>query len=81
MSYAFDTMARVFSERIRPHVPDPVLAELFGELIEAMHSANHRVPSADGVFNGDGVNKDPAVTRAARDLDAYVREHDVGEKP
>lgn len=72
MSYAFDTMAHVFGERIRPHVPDSMLAELFSELIEAMHSANHRVPSADGVFNGDGVNKAPEVADAARRLDEHV---------
>jgi len=42
-------------------------------LIDAMHEANHRTPSADGIFKGDGINKDARVSQAARELDEYVK--------
>ena len=73
MSYAFDVMASVWASDVRPRLDDERLAMHFEMLIEAMHSANHRVPSANGVFKGDGVNKDPEVTAAARELDEYVK--------
>lgn len=73
MSYAFDVQARVWSAHIRPHIKDEQLAMRFEMLMDDMHSANHRVPSANGVFRGDGVNKDGAVTRGARNLEAYVQ--------
>lgn len=73
MSYAYDLMSSVFENRIRPKLDDDNLASLFSELIDAMHEANHKVPSADGVFKGDGINKDSGVSRAARELDDYVK--------
>jgi hypothetical protein len=81
MSYAYDVMMRVWMDHLRPHVVASEdakyheLADRFEELIESMHSANHKVPSADGVFKGDGLNKDPAVSRAARELDEYTRDN------
>jgi len=45
------------------------IAQDFENLIDEMHSVNHDLPSRDGVFKGDGMNKDPRVTRAARMLD------------
>ncbi|HVK80414.1 MAG TPA: hypothetical protein VM915_07355 [Verrucomicrobiae bacterium] len=77
MSYAFDVMARVFRDSIKPRLEDDELAFLFESLIEEMHSANHGTPSADGVFKGDGINKDRRVTAAARELDA----HEAPPKP
>lgn len=73
MSYTFDTISRVWYERIRPHVPDLELAMHFDECLEAIHSANHRVPSADGVFKGDGLNHDGELNRAVRELEEYVK--------
>lgn len=77
MSYAYDVMSRVWAQHIRPNVRDKTLALCFEMLIEEMHNANHRVPSANNVFKGDGINKDPEVTRAARALDDYAREKET----
>ena len=79
MSHAFDVMARVFREKIAPHVVDEQLVMRFEMLIQDMHSANHNVPSADGIFTGDGVNKDRIVSDSARKLDEYVKENLGGE--
>jgi hypothetical protein len=73
MSYCFDTLSRIYREKIEPHVPDQNLAMLFGSVLEEIHSANHRVPSADGTFKGDGLNHDPALHRATRELDEFVK--------
>ena len=73
MSYAFDLQAQVWHDHIRPHVKDEGLAMWFELLMFDMHSANHKVSSADGVFPGDGVNKDATVTRSARRLEEYVK--------
>jgi hypothetical protein len=73
MSYCYDVMLRVFEDRIRPKLDDDELAYRFQDLIDAMHEANHQVPSADGVFKGDGINKAASVSRAARELDEYVK--------
>lgn len=75
MSYAFDLMSTVFEDHIRPKLADDELALHFTALIDAMHEANHKVPSPDGVFKGDGINKDGGVTRAARELEQYIK-HD-----
>jgi hypothetical protein len=64
MSYVYDTMRRVWDERIVPHLGDEELAFRFGALIDAMHSANHRLD--------DGINKDREVDVAARKLERYV---------
>ena len=84
MSYVYDVMARVW----RTHVRDLVVAkhgEMFAfhfeALMEEMHSANHDVPSKDGVFKGDGINKDPRVHRAARELEEYIKEMESDAKP
>ncbi len=73
MSYAYDILASVWAQQIRPKIEDKTLAMLFEELIEAMHSANHRLPMADAKLKGDGINKDPEVSQAARALDEYIR--------
>ena len=64
MSYVYDTMRRVWDERIVPRLDDEELVFRFGALIDAMHSANHRLD--------DGVNKDREADVAARKLDRYV---------
>jgi hypothetical protein len=64
MSYVYDTMRRVWDEQIVPHLGDEELAFRFGALIDAMHSANHRLD--------DGINKDREVDVAARKLERYV---------
>lgn len=77
MSYCYDLMRGVYMKHIHPILVREGMERLslhFEMLIEDMHSANHKVPSADGVFKGDGINKDPAVSRAARELDEYVKE-------
>lgn len=77
MSYVYDLQRRVWSEHIRPLVVarhGEMFAFHFEALMEEMHSANHEVPSKDGVFKGDGINKDPRVCRAARELEEFVKE-------
>jgi hypothetical protein len=77
VSYAYDVMRRVWNEYARPLVVEKhgeMLAFEFEGLIEEMHSANHDLPSKDGVFSGDGINKDPRVSRAARELEEFVKE-------
>jgi len=77
MSYVYDLQRRVWTEKIRPLVVaqhGEMFAFHFEALMEEMHSANHNVPSKDGVFKGDGINKDPGVCRAARELEEYVKE-------
>ena len=64
MSYVYDTMRRVWDERIVPRLDDDELAFRFGALIDAMHSANHRLD--------DGINKDREVDVATRKLEQYV---------
>jgi hypothetical protein len=83
MSYAYDTMGSVFRYHIRPLLAaagKERLADHFEDLIEEMHSANHDVPSADGIFKGDGINKHHGVSRAARELDEHVKEIEKKEK-
>ena len=69
MSYCYDTMRRVWDERIVPKLDDDELAFRFGALIDAMHSANHRLD--------DGINKDREVDVVTRKLERYVN----GRKP
>jgi hypothetical protein len=64
MSYVYDTMRRVWDERIAPNLNDDELAFRFSALIDAMHSANHRL--------ADGINKDREADIAARKLEQYV---------
>ena len=76
MSYVYDTMRRVWDERIVPRLDDEELVFRFGALIDAMHSANHRLD--------DGVNKDREADVAARKLERYVsgnRAQAAAEKP
>ena len=73
MSYAFDVMTRIWEEEISGMIDDE-LAMRFGLLIEEIHSANHNVPSPDGTFKGDGINKDPKVSAAAKKLDKAYEE-------
>ena len=76
MSYVYDTMRRVWDERIVPRLDDEELVFRFGALIDAMHSANHRLD--------DGVNKDREADVAARKLERYVsgnRAQAAVEKP
>ena len=49
MSYVYDTMRRVWDVEIAPKFDDDELAFRFGAVIDAMHSANHRLD--------DGINK------------------------
>ncbi|KKM57645.1 hypothetical protein LCGC14_1550560 [marine sediment metagenome] len=79
MSFAFDTLMSVWMKRVRPGITDATLAYRFEDLFEEMHSANHDVPDANGIFKGDGVNKSGHVTRAARDLEEYDRVLDSSE--
>jgi hypothetical protein len=64
MSSVYDTMRRVWDKRIVPRLDHEELVFRFGALIDAMHSANHRLD--------DGVNKDREADVAARKLDRYV---------
>ena len=64
MSYVYDTMRRVWDDRIAPTLNDEELSFRFGALIDAMHSANHRLE--------DGINKDREADIAARKLEQYV---------
>jgi hypothetical protein len=57
-------MRRVWDEQVVPKLEDEELAFRFGALIDAMHSANHRLD--------DGINKDREVDVAARKLDQYL---------
>ena len=84
MSYVYDLQRRVWSEHIRPLVAarhGEMFAFVFEALMEEMHSANHNVPSRDGVFRGDGINKDPGVCRAARELEEFVKNEMVSRTP
>jgi len=79
MSYVYDIQRRVWTEKIRPLVVTQhgeMFAFRFEALMEEMHSANHDVPSKDGVFKGDGINKDPRVCKVARELEEFVKEMD-----
>jgi len=75
MSYVYDTMRRVWDDRIAPNLNDDELAFRFGALIDAMHSANHRLD--------DGINKDREADVAARKLEQYVSRgtYSVGSSP
>jgi hypothetical protein len=64
MSYVYDTMRRVWDEHIVPKLDDEELVFRFGALIDAMHSANHRLD--------DGINKDREADVTARKLERYV---------
>lgn len=78
MSYCFDTMVGVYRQHVYPLLQKDGkedLAMRFELLIEAMHSANHDVPSKDGVFKGDGINKHPSVSAAARKLDECAQKY------
>ena len=46
MSYVFDATMKVWRDHVRPFVKNEILAEQFEEVLDAIHSANHRVPSA-----------------------------------
>ena len=70
MSYAFDVMSSVWSEHIRPHVPNDQIAMRFEMLLETMHNANHNCDLQGSNLIGDGVNKHSGVTSDARKLDA-----------
>lgn len=65
MSYCYDVMSRVFDEHIYAKL-DPRLSMEFSMLIQAMHSANHRL--------NDGINKDLNVSVAARDLEETAKQ-------
>jgi hypothetical protein len=80
VSYVFDTMASVFRVHIHPLLVEKGKEDLgleFQMLIEEMHSANHNVPSPDGIFKGDGINKHGPVTRAARELEECAKKHET----
>lgn len=84
MSYVYDLQRRVWTEHIRPLVVarhGEMFTFVFEALMEEMHSANHAVPSKDGVFKGDGINKDPGVCRAARELEEFVKNEMVPRMP
>lgn len=49
-----------------------MLAELFEQALSAIHSANHRVPSADGKFEGDGIEHDEDFRAAIKRLLKYT---------
>lgn len=76
MSHVFDATMKVWRDHIRPFVPNEMLAEEFEQVLGAIHEANHRVPSADGLHKGDGLNHDPQLNRAVRDLVEFVEEQD-----
>jgi hypothetical protein len=57
-------MRRVWDVEIAPKLDDDELAFRFGAVIDAMHSANHRLD--------DGINKDREVDVATRKLEQYV---------
>lgn len=69
MSYAFDVLATVWDEHIRPYVPNEEIAMRFEMLFETMHSANHNCNLQGSNLIGDGVNKHSGVTSDARKLD------------
>jgi hypothetical protein len=64
MSYVYDTMRRVWDVEIAPKLDDEELVFRFGALIDAMHSANHRLD--------DGINKDREADVAARKLEQFL---------
>ena len=64
MSYVYDTMRRVWDVEIVPRLDDDELIFRFGAVIDAMHSANHRLD--------DGINKDREVDVATRKLEQYL---------
>jgi hypothetical protein len=64
MSYVYDTMRRVWDDRIAPRLDDDELAFRFGALIDAMHSANHRLD--DGHQQGPGGGCGRPQARAIR---------------
>lgn len=63
MSYCFDTLMRVYTEKIEPQL-EAELAFRFRMVLEEMHEANHRL--------NDGINKDARVTRMTRALERHV---------
>lgn len=63
MSYCYDTMRRVFETSF---AKGDQLSMEFSMLIDAMHSANHRLQ--------DGINKDRGVTEATRSLEETAKE-------
>jgi len=73
VSFAYDTQAAVWYDRIRPHIKDEVLAMHFERLMDSMHDANHKCTHRDSNVEGDGVNKDDTVSRDARKLQEYVK--------
>ena len=80
MSYSFDIMLRTWKEELKPslvqhslaHSPQRLLINSFQRLIKAMHEANHKVPSWDGSFQNDGVDKDIGVANAAHALSSLT---------
>lgn len=76
MSSSFDILLSTFDTHYAPLVADERLNMHMRLLIGAMHNANHRLPSADKIFEGDGVNHDPDVQRAENRL----RNHLTGGK-
>lgn len=82
MSYCYDVMQGVFRRHITLLLVKDGKEDLalhFAMLIQDMHSANHEVPSEDGVFKGDGINKHPGVSRTARELDECAKRHEEGK--
>ena len=79
MSYAFDVMSSVWSQHIRPHIPNEEIAMRFEMLFQTMHDANHEVSYS--VFEGDGLNKHPAVTADARKLDELRKKLEEDDGP
>lgn len=63
MSHNFDELERVYRDRIRPHVPDGMLAELFGQALAALHSASHEL--------GDQPNHHRGFADAVRRLERW----------
>lgn len=80
MSYVFDKTSSVYREHILPHVPDKELGMLFEMVLEEIHLANHRVPSSDGVFKGDGLNHDRSLRSTVQQMVDYLEGRTNGSR-
>jgi len=65
-------MSAWFRDRFEPKSGDQMEKTLFAMIIEEMHGANHMLPSGDGRFSGDGLNKSGRVTAAVRQMEEYL---------
>ncbi len=73
MSYIFDIIGMIWREKISNQIHDERLALLFGEVLEEMHDANHRLK--------DVVNHDTDLCLKVKNLADYVRQTRPNSSP